>query len=155
MVRKVPKDKKTGLPKKYLGSTSGSKRAELARVLKRISALAKAGKQQTFALAIGSILMLLVGIYAPVSFMQHFIVFVLSCFVGFQVIWNVSHSLHTPLMAVTNAISGIIILGALLQINSNNLIITVLASISVLIAMINIVGGFMVTRRMLQMFQKS
>ena len=89
------------------------------------------------------------------SLMQHFIVFVLSCFVGFQVIWNVSHSLHTPLMAVTNAISGIIILGALLQINSNNLIITVLASISVLIATINIVGGFMVTRRMLQMFQKS
>ena len=119
------------------------------------AALAKSGKQQTFALAIGSILMLLVGIYAPVSFMQHFIVFVLSCFVGFQVIWNVSHSLHTPLMAVTNAISGIIILGALLQINSNNLIITVLASISVLIATINIVGGFMVTRRMLQMFQKS
>ena len=87
--------------------------------------------------------------------MQHFIVFVLAVFVGFQVIWNVSHSLHTPLMAVTNAISGIIILGALLQINSNNLIITVLASISVLIATINIVGGFMVTRRMLQMFQKS
>ena len=99
--------------------------------------------------------MLGLGTVAPESFMQHFIVFVLSCFVGFQVIWNVSHSLHTPLMAVTNAISGIIILGALLQINSNNLIITVLASISVLIATINIVGGFMVTRRMLQMFQKS
>ena len=84
-----------------------------------------------------------------------FIVFVLSCFIGFQVIWNVSHSLHTPLMAITNAISGIIILGALLQIGSGGFIITVLASISVLIAMINIVGGFMVTRRMLQMFQKS
>jgi NAD(P) transhydrogenase subunit alpha len=87
--------------------------------------------------------------------MQHFIVFALSCFVGFQVIWNVSHSLHTPLMAVTNAISGIIILGALLQMGSSNIIITILASISVLIATINIVGGFMVTRRMLQMFQKS
>ena len=87
--------------------------------------------------------------------MQHFIVFALSCFVGFQVIWNVSHSLHTPLMAVTNAISGIIILGALLQMGSSNTIITILASISVLIATINIVGGFMVTRRMLQMFQKS
>jgi NAD(P) transhydrogenase subunit alpha len=99
--------------------------------------------------------MLLIGAYAPASFMQHFIVFVLSCFIGFQVIWNVSHSLHTPLMAITNAISGIIILGALLQIGSGGFIITVLASISVLIAMINIVGGFMVTRRMLQMFQKS
>jgi NAD(P) transhydrogenase subunit alpha len=117
--------------------------------------LAKSGKQQTYALVGGAILMLVIGAYAPSSFMQHFIVFSLSCFVGFQVIWNVSHSLHTPLMAVTNAISGIIILGALLQMGSSNLIITILASISVLIATINIVGGFMVTRRMLQMFQKS
>ena len=117
--------------------------------------LVKSGKQQTYALVDGAILMLVIGAYAPSSFMQHFIVFCLSCFVGFQVIWNVSHSLHTPLMAVTNAISGIIILGALLQMGSSNLIITILASISVLIATINIVGGFMVTRRMLQMFQKS
>ena len=97
----------------------------------------------------------LIGSFAPASFMQHFIVFALSCFVGFQVIWNVSHALHTPLMAVTNAISGIIILGALLQIGSSSFIVTLLASISVLIATINIVGGFMVTRRMLAMFQKS
>ena len=117
--------------------------------------LKKAGSQQTALLVFGGLLMLLIGAYAPASFMQHFIVFVLSCFIGFQVIWNVSHSLHTPLMAITNAISGIIILGALLQIGSGGFIITVLASISVLIAMINIVGGFMVTRRMLQMFQKS
>jgi NAD(P) transhydrogenase subunit alpha len=87
--------------------------------------------------------------------MQHFIVFVLSCFVGFQVIWNVSHALHTPLMAVTNAISGIIVVGALLQVGSSNLVVEVLASISVLIATINIVGGFLVTKRMLAMFQKS
>ena len=91
----------------------------------------------------------------PSSFMQHFIVFALSCFVGFQVIWNVSHALHTPLMAVTNAISGIIIIGALLQIGSPNGLVEILAGISVLIATINIVGGFMVTRRMLAMFQKS
>ena len=117
--------------------------------------LKKAGSQQTALLVFGGLLMLLIGAYAPSSFMQHFIVFVLSCFIGFQVIWNVSHSLHTPLMAITNAISGIIILGALLQIGSSGFIITILASISVLIAMINIVGGFMVTRRMLQMFQKS
>jgi NAD(P) transhydrogenase subunit alpha len=71
------------------------------------------------------------------------------------VIWNVSHSLHTPLMAVTNAISGIVVVGALLQIGSGSGIVTVLATISVLIATINIVGGFMVTRRMLAMFQKS
>ena len=87
--------------------------------------------------------------------MQHFIVFVLSCFVGFQVIWNVSHALHTPLMAVTNAISGIIVVGALLQVGSSNFVVEVLASISVLIATINIVGGFLVTKRMLAMFQKS
>ena len=99
--------------------------------------------------------MLIIGNFAPASFMQHFIVFALACFVGYQVIWNVSHALHTPLMAVTNAISGIIILGALLQVGSSGFIVTVLASISVLIATINIVGGFMVTKRMLAMFQKS
>jgi NAD(P) transhydrogenase subunit alpha len=87
--------------------------------------------------------------------MQHFIVFVLACFVGFQVIWNVNHALHTPLMAVTNAISGIIVLGAILQIGSGNWLVILLAAISVLIATINIVGGFLVTRRMLAMFQKS
>jgi len=122
---------------------------------KEAEIMKKSGAQQTGLLVFGGLLMLLIGAYAPASFMQHFIVFVLSCFIGFQVIWNVSHSLHTPLMAITNAISGIIILGALLQIGNNGFIITVLASISVLIAMINIVGGFMVTRRMLQMFQKS
>ena len=119
------------------------------------AAMKKAGAQQTALLVVGGLLMLWIGAYAPASFMQHFIVFVLACFIGFQVIWNVSHSLHTPLMAITNAISGIIILGALLQIGGNGFIVTVLASISVLIATINIVGGFMVTRRMLQMFQKS
>ncbi|MFQ3787728.1 Re/Si-specific NAD(P)(+) transhydrogenase subunit alpha [Halomonas sp. A29] len=112
-------------------------------------------KRQATLLGIGGALMLLLGQIAPASFMQHFIVFVLACFVGFQVIWNVSHSLHTPLMAVTNAISGIIILGAVLQIGSGNWIVVLLAAISVLIATINIVGGFLVTRRMLAMFQKS
>ncbi len=120
-----------------------------------VAAQRKAGRQQVGLLTIGGLFMLLIGNYAPASFMQHFIVFVLACFVGFQVIWNVSHALHTPLMAVTNAISGIIILGALLQLGSSNQIVMVLASISVLIATINIVGGFMVTRRMLAMFQKS
>lgn len=115
----------------------------------------KATKNQVILLAIGGALTLFVGAYAPPAFMQHFIVFALSCFVGFQVIWNVSHALHTPLMAVTNAISGIIILGALLQIGSTTDIVRVLAAISVLIATINIVGGFVVTRRMLQMFQRS
>jgi NAD(P) transhydrogenase subunit alpha len=112
-------------------------------------------RSQLLLLGIGTVVMLIVGAYAPASFMSHFIVFALACFVGFQVIWNVSHSLHTPLMAVTNAISGIIVLGALLQIGSSGWLVTFLAMISVLIASINIVGGFLVTRRMLAMFQKS
>jgi H+-translocating NAD(P) transhydrogenase subunit alpha len=98
---------------------------------------------------------LLLGLVTPASFMAHFIVFVLAVFVGFQVIWNVSHSLHTPLMAITNAISSIIILGALLQIGSGSNLVILLAALSVLMAGVNIVGGFQVTRRMLAMFQKS
>ena len=80
-------------------------------------------------------------------------IFVLACFVGYYVVWSVTPALHTPLMAVTNAISGIIILGALLQIGSNSVLVIILATISVLIATINIVGGFMVTNRMLEMFK--
>ncbi len=112
-------------------------------------------KQQVILLGVGGALMLLAGLYAPASFMQHFIVFVLSVFIGFQVIWNVSHSLHTPLMAVTNAISSIIILGALMQIGSGSFLVIILAALSVFMAGINIFGGFLVTRRMLAMFQKS
>ncbi len=112
-------------------------------------------RNQFTLLGVSGVLLLVVGLFAPASFMQHFIVFVLSCFVGFQVIWNVSHSLHTPLMAVTNAISSIIILGALMQIGSGSWLVIVLAALSVFMAGINIFGGFMVTRRMLAMFQKS
>ncbi len=119
------------------------------------AAFKKATRTQVGLLALGTLIMLAVGSVAPVSFMSHFVVFALSCFVGFQVIWNVSHSLHTPLMAVTNAISGIVILGALLQVGSGNWIVVILAALSVLIATVNIVGGFLVTRRMLAMFQKS
>ncbi len=120
-----------------------------------IAAFRAQTRNQAGLLAVGTALLLIVGAYAPASFMSHFIVFVLACFIGFQVIWNVSHSLHTPLMAVTNAISGIVILGALLQIGSGNWLVVILAALSVLIATINIVGGFLVTRRMLAMFQKS
>jgi NAD(P) transhydrogenase subunit alpha len=122
---------------------------------KEIAAFKAQTRNQVGLLVVGTLLMLLVGSVAPASFMSHFIVFVLACFVGFQVIWNVSHSLHTPLMAVTNAVSGIVILGALLQIGSGNWLVVILAALSVLIATINIVGGFLVTRRMLAMFQKS
>jgi len=112
-------------------------------------------RQQVTLLAIGAAVLLGIGLVAPASFMQHFIVFVLAVFVGFQVIWNVSHSLHTPLMAITNAISSIIILGALMQIGSGSVLVILLAALSVFMAGINIFGGFLVTRRMLAMFQKS
>jgi NAD(P) transhydrogenase subunit alpha len=120
-----------------------------------IATFKKETRNQVALIAGGGALILLAGLVAPASFMSHFIVFVLACFVGFQVIWNVSHSLHTPLMAVTNAISSIIILGALMQIGSSGILITLLAAASVFMAGINIFGGFLVTRRMLAMFQKS
>ncbi|HCG73328.1 MAG TPA: Re/Si-specific NAD(P)(+) transhydrogenase subunit alpha, partial [Nitrospina sp.] len=94
------------------------------------------------------------GAIAPASFMAHFTVFVLACFVGYMVIWNVSAALHTPLMSVTNAISSIIVIGAILQISSGNQTIMWVAGFAVLITSINIVGGFAVTRRMLEMFRK-
>ncbi|MBL9061564.1 Re/Si-specific NAD(P)(+) transhydrogenase subunit alpha [Tabrizicola sp.] len=125
------------------------------RRAQEVAAFRSQTRSQVGMLAIGGGLMLLAGFYAPSSFMSHFIVFVLAVFVGFQVIWNVSHSLHTPLMAVTNAISSIIILGALMQIGSGSFLVILLAALSVFMAGINIFGGFMVTRRMLAMFQKS
>ena len=122
---------------------------------KEVAAFRTETRNQVALLGIGGALILLAGLYTPESFMQHFIVFVLSVFIGFQVIWNVSHSLHTPLMAITNAISSIIIVGALLQIGSGSWLVVILAGLSVFMAGINIFGGFMVTRRMLAMFQKS
>ena len=123
--------------------------------LREREAFRAATRRQVGLLVGGGLAMLVIGQFAPPAFMQHLIVFVLSCFVGFQVIWNVAHALHTPLMSVTNAISGIIIVGALLQVGSASGLATGLAALSILIATINIVGGFYVTRRMLAMFQRS
>ena len=103
--------------------------------------------------AVGVLFLWLTSI-APAAFLSHLTVFVLACVVGYYVVWNVSHALHTPLMAVTNAISGIIIVGALLQISQGNFFISVLAFIAILVASINIFGGFRVTQRMLSMFRK-
>jgi NAD(P) transhydrogenase subunit alpha len=104
--------------------------------------------------AIGALLFV-VGQTAPPEFLSHFTVFVLSCFIGWQVVWNVSHSLHTPLMSVTNAISGIIIIGGILHIrNDFTAPITILALIAVIVATINIAGGFYITHRMLKMFRR-
>jgi NAD(P) transhydrogenase subunit alpha len=104
----------------------------------------------------------LIGLKAPPEFVQQFTVFSLSCFIGWQVVWNVSHSLHTPLMSVTNAISGIIIVGGMLQlggldlnsISSTGSLAAILGIIAILFAAINVSGGFLVTQRMLAMFRR-
>ncbi len=106
------------------------------------------------AAAVGGLALLGLGAVAPPSFMAHFTVFVLACFVGYMVIWNVSPALHTPLMSVTNAISSIIVIGALIQISSPDDTIKWIAVFTLLITSINIAGGFAVTRRMLEMFRK-
>jgi NAD(P) transhydrogenase subunit alpha len=111
---------------------------------------------------VGAALFWLVGAFAPASFLSHFIVFVLACFVGYMVIWNVTPSLHTPLMSVTNAISSIIAVGALIQIappeagsgGRPDALILGLAVLALALTAINMFGGFAVTRRMLAMFRK-
>ncbi len=106
-------------------------------------------------LILAGLALLGVGIGAPTSFLSHFTVFVLACFIGYQVIWNVTPALHTPLMSVTNAISGIIILGGMLQISGSlTSPAVILGAIAILVGTINISGGFLVTQRMLKMFQK-
>lgn len=114
----------------------------------------KKGWGSLLGIAIVAALILGVGSVAPDKFMGHFTVFVLACFVGWQVIWNVTAALHTPLMSVTNAISSIIVLGALLQVGNESNMIVILASVAILITTINIFGGFLVTHRMLDMFRK-
>jgi NAD(P) transhydrogenase subunit alpha len=115
----------------------------------------KNGVGPILALAVSAALLLLLGKVAPPEFLKHLTVFVLACFTGYMVIWNVTPALHTPLMSVTNAISGIIVIGALLQVSGpGGSIVTILAAIAVFIATINIAGGFLVTHRMLKMFRK-
>jgi NAD(P) transhydrogenase subunit alpha len=121
-------------------------------------------KSLAIVFGIGALLFLLVGMYAPASFLGHFTVFVLACFVGYMVVWNVTPSLHTPLMSVTNAISSIIAIGALVQIappldaagaaNRPNALILGLAVLALVLTAVNMFGGFAVTRRMLAMFRK-
>ncbi|NGZ07610.1 MAG: Re/Si-specific NAD(P)(+) transhydrogenase subunit alpha [Magnetococcales bacterium] len=101
-----------------------------------------------------AVLFALVGAGAPPAFLGHFTVFVLACFIGYMVIWNVTPALHTPLMSVTNAISSIIVIGALIQISSPGIMITILAALAIVLTAVNMFGGFWVTQRMLRMFQK-
>ena len=105
-------------------------------------------------LAVAGVLLYLVGVGAPSAFLSHLTVFVLACFVGYMVVWNVTAALHTPLMSVTNAISSIIVIGALVQISSGDQIVVILSSVAVVLTAINMFGGFAVTQRMLSMFRK-
>ncbi len=101
-----------------------------------------------------ALLFLVAAAFMPAAFLSHFIVFALAVVIGFYVIGNVHHALHTPLMSVTNAISGIIVVGALLQVTSSTLAIQVVAAVAIFFASINVFGGFTVTSRMLNMFRK-
>ncbi|MBF0296317.1 MAG: NAD(P) transhydrogenase subunit alpha, partial [Magnetococcales bacterium] len=102
-----------------------------------------------------AIVFALIGWGSPPAFLGHFTVFILACFVGYMVIWNVTPALHTPLMSVTNAISSIIVIGALIQIASPGKMVTILAWLAIVLTAVNMLGGFWVTQRMLRMFQKN
>jgi proton-translocating NAD(P)+ transhydrogenase subunit alpha len=110
---------------------------------------------QYLVLIIAALALFGLGVSAPESFLSHFTVFVLACFVGWQVVWNVAPALHTPLMSVTNAISGIILIGGMMHLSgAPTHTVTILSAVAVFIAAINISGGFLVTRRMLSMFHR-
>ncbi|CAN7319001.1 Re/Si-specific NAD(P)(+) transhydrogenase subunit alpha [Trinickia sp. LjRoot230] len=110
---------------------------------------------RTMLIGTAVVALLALGAVAPASFVAHLTVFVLAVFIGYQVIWNVTPALHTPLMSVTNAISGIIVIGALLQLGTSNPLVAALGGLALFVATINIAGGFLVTQRMLKMFQRN
>ena len=126
-------------------------KAEESPQVQEMPGLSSSAKIMRWAgLGIGALLMVLIGFSGSSDFLTHITVFALACFVGYMVIWNVTPALHTPLMSVTNAISGIIVIGGLISFELNPW----LSGIAVFIATINIFGGFFVTRRMLEMFHK-
>jgi H+-translocating NAD(P) transhydrogenase subunit alpha len=129
--------------------------AKAAAPVAAVPAKKQSGSGGTLALLVGGALLVALGLTAPAAFVVHFTVFVLACFIGWQVVWNVTPALHTPLMSVTNAVSGIILIGGMLQVSGPpTSLVTVLAALAVLLAMINVAGGFLVTQRMLAMFRK-
>ncbi len=111
-------------------------------------------RRRAYAVGLGAVVFLALATLAPSSFLPSLTVFVLAVVIGYYVIGNVAHALHTPLMSVTNAISGIIVVGAVLQAPVDNVAVQVIAGVAILFASINVFGGFLVTRRMLNMFQK-
>ena len=150
----VVKDDEITFPPPPIQVSAAPAKPQVAPVVAKEAEQAPKKSKKHLGMLIGAGLFGWVASVAPADFLSHFTVFVLACVIGYHVVWNVSHSLHTPLMSVTNAISGIIVVGALLQVGQDNLLIQILAGIAVLIATINIVGGFVVTNRMLKMFRK-
>ncbi len=149
----------TSQPQKKDKTSLTKEKEELQKAQERKQMKAKKTKQRNIYTIFLTTLILTFSLMAlsrvlPSEFMSHLMVFILSCFVGWQVIWNVTAALHTPLMSVTNAISGIIVIGALAQITSSNLYVLALVFVAIFVATINIVGGFWVTKRMLSMFRK-
>lgn len=151
-----PSSEPPSVPDDTTGESEGGAPAERRGGADDAGALEERTSPATIAAVVAAVLFFgIVGLYAPPDFVQHFTVFVLSCFVGWQVVWNVTPSLHTPLMSVTNAVSGIIIVGGLIvQASAGGAFyVTLLATAAVLVASINIFGGFLVTQRMLGMFR--
>ncbi len=156
-------------PPKTPAAPPAAKQAAAAPIVAKKSAHGHGGSSEpmpankvAIVVAVAAALFCLIGAYAPQAFLGHFTVFVLACFIGYMVVWNVKPSLHTPLMSVTNAVSSIIAIGALVQIappltadiSRPDEIIRWLAVVAIALATINMFGGFAVTRRMLEMFRK-
>ncbi len=136
---------------------TGRERAEPAKVAPVPAAVERKSRpwQRVFWLGLAGVLLLLIGLTAPPALLSHLTVFVLACFVGWLVVWNVTPALHTPLMSITNAISGIIVIGGMLHLTGQGRgLPAVLGMVAVLVATVNVAGGFLVTRRMLSMFRK-
>ena len=152
-----PAPKLTAAPAKPKASEAGSSASASAKSGGKSGhghGAAQGGGISPLTFLIGAAIFAGLGLTAPPAFMAHFTVFVLACFVGYMVVWNVTPALHTPLMSVTNAISSIIIIGAVLQVSDQQSTVMWIAGITILLTSINIAGGFAVTRRMLDMFRK-
>ncbi|MCW5775879.1 MAG: Re/Si-specific NAD(P)(+) transhydrogenase subunit alpha [Phycisphaeraceae bacterium] len=136
---------------------TGRERSEPARHAPAAAATSKKPRslQKAFWLGLAGVLLLLIGLTAPPALLSHLTVFVLACFVGWLVVWNVTPALHTPLMSITNAISGIIVIGGMLHLTGHDRgLPAALGMVAVLVATVNVAGGFLVTRRMLAMFRR-
>jgi NAD(P) transhydrogenase subunit alpha len=142
-------------PKLSAAPPAGAKPAAAAPVVPEKKPLIPPALQPLVVLAAAGLGLFWLGTVAPAAFMSHLMVFVLACFVGYMVIWNVTPALHTPLMSVTNAISSIIAIGALIQVSAPGFMMTLLAGLALILTTINMVGGFAVTQRMLRMFRRS